>query len=197
TTGGTNLGGIAGAYGQLVLNADGTYSYTPTAGMSVPAGSTDVFTYTVIDADGDTATAELTITFSGDAFAPSATNQTTSLSDVPGDDSVDGSHADGFAPQSDTGDLAFDFGGDGPGGFVSAVYDGALGAEVTNSSAGGVTTITTDYWTLEINETTGAYTFTQTAAYPHAPGTATDQGSVAVTIEDSDGSTAVATITLN
>ncbi|MBN7755235.1 hypothetical protein JYP46_00225, partial [Nitratireductor aquimarinus] len=40
TTGGTNLGGIAGAYGQLVLNADGTYSYTPTAGMSVPAGST-------------------------------------------------------------------------------------------------------------------------------------------------------------
>ncbi|MCV0380334.1 VWA domain-containing protein, partial [Nitratireductor sp.] len=173
------------------------YSYTPTAGMSVPAGSTDVFTYTVIDADGDTATAELTITFSGDAFAPSATNQTTSLSDVPGDDSVAGSHADGFAPQSDTGDLAFDFGGDGPGGFVSAVYDGALGAEVTNSSAGGVTTITTDYWTLEINETTGAYTFTQTAAYPHAPGTATDQGSVAVTIEDSDGSTAVATITLN
>ncbi|MDV6228904.1 hypothetical protein R2G56_21720, partial [Nitratireductor aquimarinus] len=131
------------------------------------------------------------------AFAPSATNQTTGLSDVPGDDSVVGSHADGFAPQSDTGDLAFDFGGDGPGGFVSAVYDGALGAEVTNSSAGGVTTITTDYWTLEINETTGAYTFTQTAAYPHAPGTATDQGSVAVTIEDSDGSTAVATITLN
>ena len=50
---------IAGQYGSLTLNADGSYSYTPS--VSIPADGVDVFTYTLIDADGDTTTATLTI----------------------------------------------------------------------------------------------------------------------------------------
>ncbi|MBN7763057.1 VCBS domain-containing protein, partial [Nitratireductor aquibiodomus] len=115
TTGGTNLGGIAGTYGQLALNADGTYSYTPTAGLSVPSGSTDVFTYTVIDADGDTATAELTITFSGDNFHATAGN-TTALVDE--DDLATGNNdaaAGDDVPSAQPGVLPHDYGPDGAG----------------------------------------------------------------------------------
>ena len=44
--------------GQVVLNQDGTYTYTPNAGFS----GTDTFTYTIVDQDGDTDTATVTIT---------------------------------------------------------------------------------------------------------------------------------------
>ncbi|MGN6536847.1 MAG: beta strand repeat-containing protein, partial [Mesorhizobium sp.] len=198
-TNGAGLGGIAGAHGTLVLGADGTYTYTPTAGASVPAGTTDVFTYTVIDKDGDTAHAELTITFSGDAFAPTAVDGVAATSDVAGDNHVAGSNADGFVAQVDTGTLAFDFGGDGPAAVspFAASYDGGLGAALSQTSAGGVTTITAASWNLTINEVTGAYTFTQTAAYQHDLGATSDQGKVTVTLTDSDGSTKQVTLTLN
>jgi VCBS repeat-containing protein len=49
---------IAGAFGALTLNADGSYSYvhTGTAG-----GGTDTYTYAIKDADGSLSTATLTI----------------------------------------------------------------------------------------------------------------------------------------
>ena len=58
---------LAGVYGHLTLNADGSYSYVAnnlSAIDSAPAGShpQDIFTYTVNDGNGGTATAELTIT---------------------------------------------------------------------------------------------------------------------------------------
>ncbi|MDC8753021.1 cadherin-like domain-containing protein, partial [Erythrobacter sp. sf7] len=51
---------IDGTYGTLVLNADGSYSYT--RNFNTPGGVTEVFTYRVSDGDGDTDTATLTIT---------------------------------------------------------------------------------------------------------------------------------------
>ena len=42
---------IAGTYGTLTLNADGSYTYTATA-VDPPENAQDVFTYTIIDADG-------------------------------------------------------------------------------------------------------------------------------------------------
>ena len=64
---------------------------------------------------------------------------------------------------SDSGSLAFDVGTDTAVSF-GASYDGGLGA-ATQSSSGGVTTISSDagIWTLAINESTGAYTFNQLA----------------------------------
>src|SRR5690554_4626543 len=50
---------IAGVYGVLTIEADGTYSYVRNAGT--PGGVEDVFTYTLTDADGDSDTATLTI----------------------------------------------------------------------------------------------------------------------------------------
>ena len=51
---------IQGEFGLLVMNADGSYTYTRDLGS--PGGGQDVFTYTLTDADGDRATATLTIT---------------------------------------------------------------------------------------------------------------------------------------
>ncbi len=50
---------VAGQFGNLVINEDGTYTYTRSA-TSVDAAS-DQFTYTLKDGDGDTSTAHLTI----------------------------------------------------------------------------------------------------------------------------------------
>jgi VCBS repeat-containing protein len=49
---------VAPTHGTLVLNADGSYVYTPQAGFS----GTDSFTYRLTDADGGTATAVVTLT---------------------------------------------------------------------------------------------------------------------------------------
>ena len=51
--------GIAGQYGTLHLNADGSYEYDRTAGSA--GGVDDVFTYTIKDGDGDLSHATLTI----------------------------------------------------------------------------------------------------------------------------------------
>ncbi|MGL4636686.1 MAG: Ig-like domain-containing protein [Beijerinckiaceae bacterium] len=62
---------VAGLYGTLTLNGDGSYSYQPnrtdpvvnalTTGQSL----TDVFTYEITDADGDKVTATLTVAIIG------------------------------------------------------------------------------------------------------------------------------------
>ncbi|CAI8861233.1 retention module-containing protein [Pseudomonas sp. IT-P176] len=65
-TGPVTAGTLAGAYGQLVLAADGSYTYTvdPTsqAFLALKADAHETFTYTLTDADGDTSTATLTLT---------------------------------------------------------------------------------------------------------------------------------------
>ena len=64
---GTVGASLAGVYGHLTLNADGSYSYVAdnsSAISSAPTGShlQDAFTYTVSDGNGGTATATLTVT---------------------------------------------------------------------------------------------------------------------------------------
>ena len=66
---------LAGAWGSLTLNADGSYSYTPNSaaqGLDDGESRTDVFTYTVTDPTGQTATTTLTITVTGRNDAPVA-----------------------------------------------------------------------------------------------------------------------------
>ena len=53
---------VAGSFGVLTLNADGTYSYDGNPNVVPPAGATDTFVYTITDGDGDTSTTTLTIT---------------------------------------------------------------------------------------------------------------------------------------
>ena len=68
------------AYGLLVLNADGSYSYSvdnrnPTVNAkNVGDTLTETFNYVITDADGDTASAKLVITLRGTNDAPVAGN---------------------------------------------------------------------------------------------------------------------------
>ena len=65
---------LEGAYGELTLHADGTYTYKLDKNVDVEMGTsvTETFTYTIMDADGDTSEATLTITIRGDEKEPVA-----------------------------------------------------------------------------------------------------------------------------
>lgn len=59
-------GATAGAHGSVVVNADSTLTYTPEAGWS----GSDSFSYTVLDAAGNTSTATVLIDVVGDIVPP-------------------------------------------------------------------------------------------------------------------------------
>ena len=63
--------GIAGTFGTLTLNADGSYSYDGNPNVVPPAGATDTFVYTITDGDGDTSTVTLTINLTNSSLAAS------------------------------------------------------------------------------------------------------------------------------
>ncbi|MCX5819878.1 MAG: retention module-containing protein [Deltaproteobacteria bacterium] len=67
---------IHGTYGDLVINPDGTYTYTLTT-ASIPTDVTsETFTYQITDGDGDTDLAQLVITLDQDANIPDVTGST-------------------------------------------------------------------------------------------------------------------------
>ena len=70
--------------GTLVINANGTYTYTPPSHNDVPPGGlTETFTYTITDTDGsDSDTATLTITVSDVDRTPTAVNDTASATEA-------------------------------------------------------------------------------------------------------------------
>ena len=179
-TGGSVGDALSGSFGSLVLQVDGSYSYTPNA--NVPAGSQDVFAYEITDGDGDTASTTLTLRYAGDGSAPTADNGSAATGDT--------------TLGSDTGSLHFNPGTDTPVSFA-ATYDGGLGAAI-QSSDGTATTIAAQdgSWTLEIDEASGDYNFVQNTAYHHEPGADSDSATVTVTLSDSDGSTVQASLAL-
>jgi VCBS repeat-containing protein len=74
-------GSIAGTYGTITIGADGSYTYVVADNSTtnaLDAGDivTDVFTYTVSDGNGGTDTATITITITGINDAPTADNDT-------------------------------------------------------------------------------------------------------------------------
>ena len=105
----TNVGTeITGTYGKLTLNADGSYTYVAApAILGAPPVVTDVFTYTVRDADGDEATAKLTITVQNNR-APTAqddTRVTPEDTPVSGNIIKDGGTGDVVDTDPDAGDV--------------------------------------------------------------------------------------------
>ena len=113
---------IDGQFGVLVINAQGTYTYTPNAGVE----GVDNFTYAITDGDGDTDTATFSFTVSND--------------DVPVI-TIDGMN---MVDETDLGDgvlridsrVDVDFGGDNPG--VVSIGDAAA-FTVSGSNAGALT----------------------------------------------------------
>ncbi|WP_232477910.1 Calx-beta domain-containing protein [Vibrio tarriae] len=67
---------IAGLYGNLILRADGSYTYQVTANASsIPNDAIETFTYTMKDGDGDTSTALLSINVNRVTMADFNANQ--------------------------------------------------------------------------------------------------------------------------
>jgi len=91
TTNGTLGSALAGLYGSLLLNANGTFTYTVNDGNATvqalrqPANVlTEVFNYTMRDTAGATSSSTLTITIQGANDAPTLASQTANQNAVVG-----------------------------------------------------------------------------------------------------------------
>ncbi|CAD5109655.1 retention module-containing protein [Zestomonas carbonaria] len=184
------VGSASGAYGTLVLNADGSYTYTLTTPASMPTGDNgsnaqaqETFTFQVTDANGNTGTGTLTIDIIDDvpqAHADSAT--------VIEGGSVSGNVVTGVG----AGSVADGFGADGPG--SSAVVGVRAGSDTGTPASGGLggLGIAGAYGTLILNAD-GSYTY-------HSTADALTAGAVDVftySIIDADGDLSTTTLTID
>jgi VCBS repeat-containing protein len=217
-TGGTvsgNVGsGVAGQYGALTLNADGSYSYavdnTNAAVNALKNGDTltDVYTYTITDADGDTSSTTLTITIHGN------TDGTPSIVPVDGNGGVAG-HAtvdesglvdhDGTQVVSGTIDLTA---GDGlasvtVGGTTLTAADLAAlasGSPVSIVTPDGTLVLTGFHPTSSVGGVPTAGTLSYTYTLDHAvsqPGSAASLDNIALAVTDAGGSTSAGTLAID
>ncbi len=202
-------GETAGAYGTLILNGDGSYSYAvdnnnpDVAGLDGNESLTEVFEYTITDADGDESVATLTVTIRGKddvvvitGLNPDGTEATVSEANL----------ADGSAPDSDalvrTG--SFDFSAtDGLASLTiggEALFDGDIVAGLTITTDHGILTVT-DFVPLydangDIIGGTIIYSYELTdnlLLHSGANGGSLTE-SFAVAITDSDGTVAASTL---
>ena len=188
---------IAGQYGVLTLETDGSYSYTRNAGT--PGGVSDVFTYTLSDADGDSTTATLTIAIA-DATPIVGANAQAELDD----DALAGGNPGGTGDDDpDTANLSGTLSGSGGDGALTWAFQtsGAPSGftyELSGSNLlikqGGVTVIT-----VTLNSATGAYTVTQNAPIDHAAGNdENNQGfSLSYTVTDVDNDSTGGTLSID
>ncbi|WP_342133681.1 Ig-like domain-containing protein, partial [Hydrogenophaga sp. OTU3427] len=163
---------VAGSYGSLSLNADGSYSYQSTPN-SVPAGTTvtDVFQYTITDGDGDTSTVTLTISIPDGAIE---THIDTTVSDQTVNEAALGVGSNPTSPDEvASGQLAAS-GGTGP-------------YTYTGGGSGS-------YGNLVVNPD-GSYTYTLTSASPDVAGVEETE-TFTYTVTDSLGNTATQTLTI-
>ena len=179
---------LSGAYGSLVLNADGSYTYDLNNDLDVvktlrPGETlTEVFTYEITDPSGQTDRATLTITITGSSDAPVATDNTGAVQED--------------VKLTDSGNVLTDNDGNGtdhdPEGTKLTVT--AVNGDVAGVGApvGGT------YGSLTLNAD-GSYTYTlnNSAANVQAlrPGQTVTE-SFTYTITDEDGETATATLTI-
>jgi len=223
--GGTIGNPLAGSYGTLTLNADGSYSYvldnanTAVQGLSAGEMLSEVFTYTITDGDGDTSSTTLTITINGADDGVTITGLDAAGAELFFDED-DLPARPGEAPGSDTmpepltDSSSFSVSTpDGMGTVVIDSFNGVpLGAPLTLVVANGSFTpqsVATAYGTLSITAFTpviasdgsvigGTFTYSYTLAdnrtdHP-AAGEDNRTDSIGITVTDSDGSSASATI---
>ncbi|QJP94458.1 retention module-containing protein [Pseudomonas fluorescens] len=206
-TGPITAGTFTGAYGTLVLNANGTYTYTlNTSDADFKAlhgggNGTETFTYTITDADGDTSTANLVLQIhnNDDPVVINGLNVEGGELTVYEKNLGDGSSPDAPAlTQSGTFTITALDG-------VTTLTIGGI-AVVTNGVAAGFpqSTVTPLGSTLTItgfNAATGvvsySYTLVDNEAHPNANGANVLNEQFAVTVVDDNGTTANATLDVN
>ena len=196
---GTIGGSTVGAYGTLVLNADGSYTYTRNSGT--PGNVTDTFTYTITDKDGDTATATLTITIA-DAAPVTGPNAAGSADD----DALTGGNPGGTGDDPDSVNLTGTLTGSGGDGALTwsiiSVGVGSLSGLSANFVNSGLVIISqfgTPIVQLAINTATGDYTVTQLAPIVHSAGS--DENNAPFTfgyrVTDADGDNAFGSLSVS
>ncbi len=189
---------VAGTYGTLTLNADGSYTYVRNPGT--PGGVSDVFNYTMQDADGDTSTATLTIGIGNSPVSLGGLNGDSGSSDVVVNESA---LADGSDPSSDTESASDTFTFTAPDGVAALqLTQGGVSHDlVTNGTAvttpivittalGNTLTIT------DIDMATGtvSYTYDLNDAEDHPAGEDNLLENFGITLTDGDGDTTNGTL---
>ncbi|MGE7989820.1 retention module-containing protein [Pseudomonas sp. NPDC089554] len=181
---------VTGQYGYLTLDAQGNATYHSNPNSVAPAGATDVFVYTIRDADGDESTTTITIDI-----------HDCSLVVAPGA---------GVTVYEKALDLVQD-GNDLAPGTVNGSQPGSTGETASGSLAGGVSggigaltftlvgTATGQYGQIQLNAD-GSYTYTLTS--PPQSSTPANDGPNTMTetftyqVKDSLGNSTTSTITI-
>jgi VCBS repeat-containing protein len=206
---GTLGAAVQGAYGALILNSDGSYSYTLDEGNEDIIGLdseevlSETFEYTITDADGDPSTAELTITIRGrnDGVTISGLNPDGVEASVSEANLADGSNPDS-GELTRTGSFDFDA-ADGLAALTvggATLFDGAIVAGVTITTDHGILTIT-DFVPLydaagDIIGGTVSYSYelTDNLLLHNGSADAALTESFAIVVTDSDGSVATSSL---
>lgn len=178
---------ITGLYGKLTLNADGSYSYDGDPNV-ISSAQSDVFVYTIRDADGDLSTTTLTINLTPVTLV--ADNETATVNEAgldlvndAGPDTVPGT-VNGSNPTSNS-DVATG----------ALAVAGATNYVLTGSGSGS-------YGTLVLNSN-GTYSYTLTKPFDTTPdsnnGTNTETGKdvFTYTATDANGNSVTGTITID
>ena len=206
---------LQGNYGDLTLNADGSYTYVANNAGSLLAGetATETFTYTVTDATGNTDTATITITILGVDDAPVAVADTGyiveggTLTVEDGDGEAGTDSNDNNESGDSTGDaLNNDSDADSNDTLVITTYShssatntsgGSASTGNGNSGTAGSGSVAGFYGTLTL-EADGTYTYVANSdiATLDSGLTVTDVFTYTLTDEDSDTSNTTATITI-
>ncbi|WP_445400288.1 beta strand repeat-containing protein [Zobellella sp. An-6] len=199
---GTVGAALAGQYGSLTLNADGTYNYViDESNAAVQAlrqsGQTlsESFTYTVTDADGLTDTATLTITIDGRNDAPLAVDDGATAIEAGGTaNGTVGSNASGNVLSND---LDVDSVANGETATVTAVRTGAEGGAGDSGTVGAA--LAGRYGSLTLNAD-GSYSYvvdeSNAAVQALRVSGQTLSESFTYTVTDTDGLTDTATLTI-
>jgi VCBS repeat-containing protein len=171
-SGGLGGAGIAGTYGTLVLNADGSYTYTANPN-AVTTNAVDHFVYTITDGDGDTSTVTLDITVNNVTVTAADTDALVNEAGLPSG-SNSGANSEVFN-----------------GAITPANGTGPYTYELTSSANGA-------YGNLVLNPD-GTYTYTLDTAYDGTTAnngvtTEQDKDSFSYKVTDANGNTATGTI---
>ncbi len=172
-------------YGTLYLNsATGAYTFIPNDGAieGLKTAATQSFTFTVTDGSGATDTKTLTITLDGANDTPVLTASVTAhtFTDTAADDSFSAVTGTLSRDDRDSGDSA-----------VYSVTGGSAGTPISGFDIAR----STDYGTLYLNSTTGAYTFIPNDGAIEGLKTAATQ-SFTFTVTDGSGATDTKTLTI-
>ena len=194
-TGGAGVGTqLAGAYGVLVIQADGSYTYTPGAGaIAIAQGQVaqDVFTYTVCDQTNQTSSARITISITG-ANAPPVANPDTNTAPADASAAATGNAVTATSP-GDRADTDPDVGD-------TVAVQGVQAGTVAGPVAGGVgTAVTGSYGTLVLNAD-GSYSYVVDSTNPAVVALVAGQALDDVftyTVNDGHGATATTTLTIH